>query len=298
MALAASMAGAWVVATCSSTSRAAASQRSEAVTRAVLLSSGSVAVVPRWCAGRGTANGRRAGAPGRGPRRRRATSVRDAPRQQRRGVARHAQELALARGQDDRFDGLRGPRPRRAHSRCRRISYSERCSRSASARPGKSASRRCAVSRTMGSPLPLRSRSMSDERVAGQAGQVAGQLSAGLDDLHADDAGADGHAVLAHGLADGEGARDGQLQARPGHERAAALVTADEAARLELAERLAEGGAGDVEVAAELALRGQSLALLPGAGGDERLGPARHQRVERLPGHDHHLHAAESSRMV
>ena len=67
-----------------------------------------------------------------------------------------------------------------------------------------------------------------------------------------------------------------------GHEGAPALVAGHETALLQLGECLAEGRAADLEIAAQLPLRGQAFARGPLAGADPRLGPAGDLRVERL----------------
>ena len=121
-----------------------------------------------------------------------------------------------------------------------------------------------------------------DDLVSWQAGQVGCQLTAGLDGLHAQDLRGHLHATRLHGVTDGEDAFDRQLHARPGDEGAASLVSADQAALLQLAERLAQGRAGDAEVLAQLPFGRETVALLPLARGDQLLSLAGDQRVERL----------------
>jgi len=120
-----------------------------------------------------------------------------------------------------------------------------------------------------------------DDGIARQAAEVAGEVPVGLDDLRAEHARGEVDTDGRQGLMDGEDAHDRKLTACLAHERAAALLPADQALRLELAQRLAQRGARDSELFAQVSLRRELVAGPPLAPGDSVAGLTHDLCVQR-----------------
>ena len=90
--------------------------------------------------------------------------------------------------------------------------------------------------------------------------QHGDDVGRGSHDLELEDGGARGHAHGVYLAREGVDVLGAAAHLGLGDEGAAALLADDEALALQLAYGLADGGAGDVEGAAELALAGQQRA--------------------------------------